>query len=297
MPTFSVVIPTYNRMESLKRAIDSVLSQTDSDYEVLVMDDGSTDDTRRIVESYGTALIRYDWQPNSGGPATPRNRGIDLARGEWIAFLDSDDVWYPQKLETMKREIAKDAGVDAFCSGEEVFYSHTGQSVPVFYGPYETDFYRAMLTGGNRCSTSAMVVRKSFLDSHQLRFNTAPDHVIVEDFDLWLLLARKGARFKFIDEILGRYVMESNNLSYNGNRMRSNLETVLREHVYSHQSFESDRDRLWRQVSVQIRIPYVKQLIGERKYFLALSVFARTTYESPLPTLSYLTMRFRQGLV
>lgn len=97
-PKVSVVIPTYNRVTKVDKAIESVLAQTFNDLEVIVIDDGSSDDTGRILgEAYGDR-IRYFAQANQGA-SIARNRGIEQARGEWIAFLDSDDLWEKDKLE------------------------------------------------------------------------------------------------------------------------------------------------------------------------------------------------------
>src|SRR5216684_2095663 len=97
-PKVSVVIPNYNRAAKVQNAIQSVLLQTFSDLEVIVVDDGSSDGTGRILgETYGDR-IRYCFQTNQGA-SVARNRGIEEARGEWIAFLDSDDLWEKDKVE------------------------------------------------------------------------------------------------------------------------------------------------------------------------------------------------------
>lgn len=96
-PTVSVIIPTYNRAAYIGDAIDSVLAQTFTDYEIIVVDDGSTDDTAAVVGAYGDQ-VRYIYQQN-GGSSAARNHGLRLAQGEFIAFLDSDDLWSPHKLE------------------------------------------------------------------------------------------------------------------------------------------------------------------------------------------------------
>jgi glycosyltransferase involved in cell wall biosynthesis len=105
----SVIIPTYNRSNLVTRAVDSVLQQTYPNHEVIVVDDGSTDDTRQVLASYKDR-ITYIYQKNSGN-AVARNTGIRAARGKWIAFLDSDDVWLPEKLsrqmEILTRSSAK----------------------------------------------------------------------------------------------------------------------------------------------------------------------------------------------
>jgi glycosyltransferase involved in cell wall biosynthesis len=102
-PEVSVVIPTYNRASCIPRTIDSVLAQTYKNYEILIVDDGSTDETRVIVGAYGKR-IRYIYQQNAGVSAA-RNAGILASKGQWVAFLDSDDEWMPTKLEK-QRQIA-----------------------------------------------------------------------------------------------------------------------------------------------------------------------------------------------
>ena len=99
MPVFSVVIPTYNRADKVCRALKSVLNQSFVDFEILVMDDGSTDNTCEVVKGFTDPRIKYEWAENFGGPAAPRNRGLRLAQGKYVAFLDSDDWWMPNKLE------------------------------------------------------------------------------------------------------------------------------------------------------------------------------------------------------
>lgn len=111
-PTVSVIIPTYNRADCLTRSIDSVLSQDYKEYEIIVVDDGSTDNTRKILQPYmDKGLIRYMYQDNAGCAAA-RNTGINAAKGDWIAFLDSDDRWLPDKL-AVQMQYLLETGLDA----------------------------------------------------------------------------------------------------------------------------------------------------------------------------------------
>ncbi len=104
-PCVSVVIPTYNRADLVVQAIDSVVAQTYENWELIVVDDGSTDDTRLKLEKYET-IIRYIYQEN-GGASAAQNKGIEIAKGEWIAILASDDIWLPQKLAFQMEAISK----------------------------------------------------------------------------------------------------------------------------------------------------------------------------------------------
>ena len=100
MPFFSIILPTYNRAYLLPKAIESVLSQTFVDWELIIVDDGSTDNTKELIEAYSNERIRYIYQINQERSAA-RNKGIENATGEYICFLDSDDYFLPEKLETI----------------------------------------------------------------------------------------------------------------------------------------------------------------------------------------------------
>lgn len=111
-PLVSVVIPTYNRSSVIGHTIEDVLKQTYSNLEIIIVDDGSTDDTEAVLQRFGNS-IRYVKQENAG-PAAARNRGIEIARGEIIAFQDSDDLWHPSKIERQVR-LLEDAGPAVPC--------------------------------------------------------------------------------------------------------------------------------------------------------------------------------------
>ena len=97
MPKVSVIIPTYNRAHYICETIDSILAQTYRDYEIIVVDDGSADNTRKVLQKYD-GKVRYFYQKNRG-PSAARNFGISQSQGEYIAFLDDDDLWTENKLE------------------------------------------------------------------------------------------------------------------------------------------------------------------------------------------------------
>lgn len=107
MPFFSVIIPTYNRAKDLKRSLESVLAQTFTDFELLIVDDGSTDSTPEVVGWYNDDRIRYIYQDNKERSAA-RNNGMQQATGKYICLLDSDDIFYPEHLQVMHDGIVKD---------------------------------------------------------------------------------------------------------------------------------------------------------------------------------------------
>jgi glycosyltransferase involved in cell wall biosynthesis len=154
----SVVIPVYNGERYLGAAIESVLAQTRPPYEVLVVDDGSEDGSAAVARSYGAA-VRYVHQPHqgAGGAARARNRGVELARGELLAFLDADDLWVPEKLELQTAALAA-------ASGPAMVFGHTRQ----FISPDLDEPARRRLQcppeGVPACVPGAMVVsRDDFL--------------------------------------------------------------------------------------------------------------------------------------
>ncbi|MCF7917231.1 MAG: glycosyltransferase [Candidatus Omnitrophica bacterium] len=119
-PSFSIIIPTYNRKQFLKIAVDSVLKQTYPNYELIIVDDGSNDSTEKFIKSYKNPKINYYYQQNKG-PASARNLGIRKAKGEFICFLDSDDRFRTDKLKISYRYIKENPGHKIFHS-EEIWY-------------------------------------------------------------------------------------------------------------------------------------------------------------------------------
>ncbi len=137
-PFFSIIIPTYNRAHTIRRPIDSIIAQTYSDWELIIVDDGSMDNTKEIVASYQDPRIKYVWQKNQERSAA-RNHGITLAKGDWICFQDSDDEYLPQHLEVLKKAIIENPNYKVFRTGlfifeKDVFYKKT---ISVKYNKYD----------------------------------------------------------------------------------------------------------------------------------------------------------------
>ncbi|MDZ7362471.1 MAG: glycosyltransferase [candidate division KSB1 bacterium] len=194
-PLVSVIIPTFNRADFLREAIDSVLAQTEKDFELIVVDDGSTDHTKEMLAAYGEP-IHYLFQPNAGASAA-RNRGIRRARGRFIAFLDSDDLWQPKKLSRQIEWMAAHPDI-MLCYTDEIWIR---RGVRVNQKKIHTKaggwIYPLCLP---RCiiSPSSVLMRRELFDAVGLFDEQLP---ICEDYDLWL---RVASRFEvgFIPEPL-----------------------------------------------------------------------------------------------
>jgi glycosyltransferase involved in cell wall biosynthesis len=225
-PIVSIVIPTYNHAHFLRSALDSVIAQSIEDWEVIVVNNYSNDDTTEVVESYKDPRIQLVNFANNGIIASARNYGLSLAKGSFIAFLDSDDFWYPEKLAHCLQML--NAGYDLICHAE-VWSGPGSHRRVVEYGPKKMASYEHLLFDGNCLSTSAVVLRRTLLDRSGL-FNESHIMVTAEDYDLWLKLARDGTHIGFLTKVLGEYRIHGENQSHAALRnMKAEME-VFQEH-------------------------------------------------------------------
>lgn len=185
MPLITVIIPTYNRASYLKEAIDSVLSQDFQDFEFIVVDDGSTDETPNVLDSYGNA-VRALCREHRGVSAA-RNAGIAHAQGTLIAFLDSDDLWLPKKLSAQVDFFRKNRDA-LICQTEEIWIRNgTRVNAKERHKKYSGDIFEKALP---LCivSPSAVMIKKGLFDHVGLFDESLP---VCEDYDLWLRVAAR----------------------------------------------------------------------------------------------------------
>ena len=210
---FSIVIPTYNRESDLDRCLTSLAAQTFKDFEVIVCDNGSSDNTKGVAMSFADKLnLNYIFiNENSGGPAYPRNLGMSKAVGDWVCFLDSDDWYTGNRLEYI-------AGLDL----NKVDFLYHDLSIIKNGKPYKTmkcrelsekDTYYDFVFNVNPIPTSSTCIRRELLQKTN-GFNESKDISGLEDFELWLKLAKLGARFKHIKLPLGYYAVGNDNFTY-----------------------------------------------------------------------------------
>jgi glycosyltransferase involved in cell wall biosynthesis len=211
-PLVSVVIPTYNHGHFLGRALQSVLDQTYTNWEAIVIDNHSTDNTDEIVQSFTDPRISLLKINNNGVIAASRNAGIVAAKGVWIAFLDSDDWWISDKLyECLKNQNDK---VDFFYHDLKLiresssFFQMRIKKSRQLNKPILID----LLVGGNIISNSSVIVRKSLLEKIN-GIDESNDMIGCEDYNTWLRLAQITDAFYYVPKTLGYYLFHRSGIS------------------------------------------------------------------------------------
>lgn len=226
-PTVSIVIPCYNQAHFLSESVDSALAQTYAEIEILVVDDGSTDNTRAVAARYGDR-IRYIHQEN-GGLAAARNTGIRHAKGELIALLDSDDRWLPHKLETQVPHFA-DSEVALVHASYRLFPppEYLEKEWIVTEGAHPTYLEEVRQ---NKVGVLTAVIRRSVLEEVG-GFDAA--YYGCEDWELWLRIAEKY-RLVGCAEILAEYRLHGSSMTHtNGERMYQARKRILEKQAARH---------------------------------------------------------------
>lgn len=201
--TYTVLIPAYNAGNVITKTLDSVINQSLKSFEIIIIDDGSKDNTYETVNKYkkehGEYKIRYYWQEN-GGASSARYRGCKEAIGDYVAFLDADDYWYPNKLERVEHYIYT-YNADIYYHDEiEVWKDGTRNAYPG--RDLSKDPLSDLVIKGNAMATSATIVRRELLEKSDPFFDKKRAG---EDYECWIRLALYGGKFFHIKETLGEY--------------------------------------------------------------------------------------------
>ncbi len=215
----SIIIPTYNRSKDLYRAINSVINQTYHTWELIIIDNHSVDETEQIVKSFNDNRIKYYKYHNNGIIAKSRNFGISISKGDYIAFLDSDDWWKINKLE--KALIFLNKGFDfiyhnLIIKKKSFIFNKTVKAKSV-----KSPVYNYLLNTGNCIPCSSVILKKKLLIDTK-GFSENPELVCVEDYDLWLRISLITNKFYFLKENLGYYWV-GDNISNNLDLKAKNL--------------------------------------------------------------------------
>ena len=271
MPKVSVIIPTYNRAELLRSAISSVIGQTFKDWEMIIVNDHSTDHTRNVVEGFADNRIKYLQNKGKNGPSIARNLGIYAASGEYIAFLDDDDEWLPTKLD-------KQIGILANCTGKVCGIYSKPQLIDRITGKILREDSGAHTLKGNLLSqliiknpihTCTMVIRKKCLD--QIGFFDETMRYM-EDRDLWIRLGMHW-EFEYIDEYLTKaYYHGNEHLSRDTEGQIQGREILLQR--YSH--LFKEQKKSWAKLFVCLGAQYCqlgKMKQGRKKILKGIMIY------------------------
>lgn len=248
---FSVIIPTHNRAHKIEKCLSSLTLQTFKDFEVIISDDGSTDSTKIIVETFNNKLnLTYLREEKaSGGAARPRNLAAQIAKGEWLCFLDSDDWWYSKKLDEMlpftkKYDVVFHA-LDTFTQPEKKnFRPQTGRQLkaPVFVD---------LMTGHNALITSATMIRKTIFNK-----SGGFEEIDLEDYDLWLRVAQITDKFFYYPKILGGYWAGGGNTTLVSEKEIERLENIYQK--YFHLLSDKDKEQ------ARLALNFIKARINQK---------------------------------
>lgn len=221
-PFFTVVIPTHNRSNLLKRAIESVLDQTFEDFEIIIVDDHSTDDTSSLMKSFSDPRIQYVINHRKKGACGARNAGIFSARGKWVAFLDDDDVWLPDKLKYQYELIQNvEQTIGLVCTDYAIF-KEKGQR-PIIYENRLSGWVRdKLLYGGSIGCLSSTCIRSNILKNIEGFDERFPSN---QDQDLWLRVA-EVSKFAHVPKTLVHMYQENRK-----DRIGQNSKSKLEGHI------------------------------------------------------------------
>lgn len=264
--SFSIVCPVYNSRAWVQRTLESVLALEVQPLELLIIDDGSSDGTPEFIGSFlksrtprfTFSILRHEHR----GPGAARNVGIRAACGEWIAFLDSDDIWFPQKLAKVQKTISRYPDANFICHHEEML-NRDGSRELLAYAQHYNDSrpLPAQLYQRNLFSTSAVTCKRELLLAHGLFDETL---MSAQDYELWLRLSPQ-LRVRFIAETLGQYVERQGNITTGNWRRRMKNELTIAGRHRQLVSPAAWALRLLRVVGSYYKRALLRQLAGNHK--------------------------------
>jgi len=244
-PLVTVITPLFNAQDFIGETIESVLDQTYQNWEMIIVDDCSTDNSRDIVKKYEAKESRIkliELEKNFGGPARPRNVGLDISKGDYLAFLDADDVWLKNKLQVQINEMLVN-NLD-FTSTDSKFIDDNSidtiinkHKIIIFFKKIKRKATLSDVIKGNFISTSSAIVSKNFIS----KFDENKDFIGVEDMYLWMkILNEKNVRYKYIRDKLIKYRVSSASLSERGVNQKQAIKANLciLKFILDNQKFE-----------------------------------------------------------
>ena len=225
---FSVILPTFNRAKFIESAVNSVVNQNYSNWELIIIDNFSEDNTQQIVEKFKDSRIKYVKYKNDGIIAKSRNYGIKISNGNYLAFLDSDDYWYENKLSNILSFI-KNYSCDFLYHNMHIKYQNSYLKRKIKYTRKLNNPYLDLINFGPAFATSSVVLKRNLFLKINL-FNEAKNYLAWEDFDAWLRFAKESNSFYFIKRFLGCTNIGNHNFS-NDSIKKKNLLSFKKEYM------------------------------------------------------------------
>lgn len=208
---FSIIVTTYNSSKYILRTIKSLERQTYKSFEIIVVDDFSTDNTIELLKSKKLRIIKND--NNFGGPGVGRNKGLEEANGDWIIFLDADDFWKKDALKIFYKNINKYTDINIFSFREIRIDFEKKRKTKLNFRDYKKNYFFNMLIYGNQLSPSSTTISTKFLKKHNLKFSEDINLISIEDYDFWLKVFKINKKIVYIKHYLAYYLIHSHNIS------------------------------------------------------------------------------------
>lgn len=290
---FSIIIPTYNNLKFLKKTIASVEKQEFRNFEIIVIDDGSTDGTLLFLKNYKKKInLKFFTIKRFGGPAKPRNIGIKKAKGEWLCFLDSDDLWFPKKLLYVSNFIKKFKKKYQVYHHNELLISKNKKK-KINYKIYKGNYYYNLLLYGNNLSPSAVTINRNFIKKYNIFFTEKKKFISVEDYDFWLKSALCGAEFKYINKTLGVYNIHKKNLTSNIIDHKKRYLSLVYSYIFKNNLNFFQKKKLWAKIylTYKIELEIIKFLNFNK--VLAIVGLLKIIIKRPISLLYYLKKKIK----
>ncbi len=287
MPKISIITPTYNSSKFIKRTIASVLNQTYTDWEFLIIDDHSTDNTIELINEIAKKEPRIKILKtliNSGGPSIPKNIGIENAKGEYVAFLDHDDEWLPEKLDKQLQlfNLSNDTNLGLVSSYVNI-RNNKGELIIKHNENYRGNVIKQLINSTFIPTCSCVMTKLKILKEvgyFDPRFKTA------DDGDMWLRISIAGYNFDFVPEYLTNYISHENNLCLQNVNYEYKDQFILQyekyKDIYLKYSLKPNGSYYF----------YTKKYKLARKYFI-LSIFSRDyNLEQKIKSFAFILLSF-----
>lgn len=223
----SVIIPTFNRGKLIANSIKSALNQTIKNLEIIIVDDGSTDNTKEVIDKFQDRRIKYIKLDKNQGASNARNIGIKAAKGKYISFQDSDDIFYPNKLEIQLNNIINKKSDLDFCKINLLYNSTYNYLVPstIREKRFESgDFFTELISNGNFISTQSILVKKSFMKE----FLFDPNMPRLQDYDVILRMIPK-VKISYTKEVLVDLHIQNDNLTLSPVKLKNAIYLLLKK--------------------------------------------------------------------